>query len=197
MFLLATGMLPPEELRYKVALLIALFGGLRKGEILGLNWSDYDGRSIKVQRTRLIGRGTGVYETTPKTPGSHRLVTLPQEVCDHINDLRQQQAEQKEALGDQWLESEALIKGDLGAPLYPQVLQRWFARFIEKNDLPPLTLHGLRHTHTSMLASLHLEPKQISERLGHTQMSTTMNIYTHLFRKDNGVADELSKQFLH
>jgi integrase len=189
--------LTDAELKYQVAIYIALFGGLRKAEILGLNWEDYDGKSIKIRRTRMIRRGAGVYESTPKTSGSARLVSLPEQVCERINRLWDQQQEQKDFLGAMWNESDAILKGDYGTPLYPQVLQRWFTRFIEKNNLPPLTLHGLRHTHTSMLASMQLDPKQISERLGHSQMTTTMNIYTHIFHKDDGIADELSRQFLH
>lgn len=103
----ALELLPQYDLKYKVAIYIALFGGLRKAEILGLNWSDFDGANIKIRRTRMIKRGEGVYESTPKTSGSSRLVSLPQQIC------------------------------------------------------------------------------------------TTMNIYTHIFKKDEGIADELSKQFLH
>lgn len=194
--LLKLGALSDSELKYQVAIYIALFGGLRKAEILGLNWADFDGKNIKIRRTRMIKRGQGVYESTPKTTGSARLVSLPTQVCEKINALRSQQQELKDYLGDAWNENDAMIKGDYGAPLYPQALQRWFTRFIATNSLPPITLHGLRHTHTSMLASIQLDPKQISERLGHSQLSTTMNIYTHIFRKDDGIAEELSNQFL-
>ncbi len=189
---------PYSDLKFKVAIYIALFGGLRKGEILGLNWDDvdWDGRRIRIQRTRMIDRGNGIYEDTPKTDKSKRVITLPEEVMQLLRELKLQQKTEQVQLGSKWIYSPAILKGQFGQPMYPQVLQRWFSKFLLENGLRNIGLHGLRHTHTSMLAFLQKDKMQISKRLGHSQLSTTLNIYTHLFDdSDLSIADDLSVAF--
>ena len=186
-----------DELVYKTAVLVLLFGGLRKGEILGLNWADvnFKDQSIHVHRTRQIGPKIGLYEDTPKTASSVRYVTLPKQVMDTLRKLQLQQKKRQFELG--YIASDAVIQGITGQPLYPQVLQRWFTRFINRSGLPAITLHGLRHTHASMLAHMNTDKIQISERLGHSELSTTLNIYTHLFENaDRQIAEDLQTKFL-
>ena len=164
---------PQEELKYKAAIYIALFGGLRKGEIAGLNWEDVDMESgqVSIRRTRMIQTGSGIYEDVPKTEKSTRTITLPAQVISLLRSLRAQQNEEKLSLGSKWQDSPALFKNGFGAPLYPQMLHRWFSEFIKENELPPLTLHGLRHTHTSLLAYMQTDKVEISKRLGHSHLS--------------------------
>lgn len=191
--------LPAEELKFKVAIYIALFGGLRKSEILGLNWEDVDleTRKVEIKRTRMIGPDIGVYEDTPKTDKSVRTIVLPEEIMNMLRALHAQQSELKLRLSNQYEDSPAILRGDFGKPLYPQVLQRWFTRFTEEHGLRHIGLHGLRHTHASMLAYMGADKMQVSTRLGHSQLSTTLNIYTHLFEEaDKTIADNLSDQFL-
>lgn len=188
-----------SNLTLKTAILILLFGGLRKGELLGLNWEDvdYENATIHVHRTRMFASGKGLYEDTPKTASSIRYVSLPQEV---INTLRRLQLEQKKrrlVLGASYIASDAVLQGTFGAPLYPSVLCRQFDRFLTDHELPRITLHGLRHTHASMLAHMNTDKMQISERLGHSELSTTLNIYTHLFENaDKQIADNLQTAYL-
>lgn len=195
----ATVELSPTELKFRAAVLVFLFGGIRKAELLGLNWEDVDfeENTIHIHRERLIGRGIGIYEDTPKTQKSARYIKLPAEVMAELRKLRTQQLERRISLGPKYGDSPAVFCNDTGQPLYPQVLQRWFSAFTDSVGLPHLGLHGLRHTHTSMLSSMNIDRKQISERLGHSELSTTMNIYTHLF-DDSGqqIADELSEKYL-
>lgn len=191
--------LPAEELKFKVAIYLGLFGGIRKGEIMGLNREDIDFErgEIAIRRTRMIKPKEGVYEDTPKTDKSIRTVALPPEVMSEIWLLIAQQKEQKLQLQNQYHDSPALLRNDHGDPLYPQVLQRWFTRFLEKNSLPHAGLHSLRHTHASMLVYLGADKMQVSTRLGHSQLSTTLNIYTHLFENaDKKIAADLSSNFL-
>lgn len=191
--------LPAAELKFKVAIYLGLFGGLRKGEIMGLNRedADFDRNEITIKRTRMIKPGEGIYEDTPKTDKSIRAVTLPGEVMTEIRRLIAQQKEMKLQLHNQYHDSAALLRSDSGDPLYPQVLQRWFTRFLQKNGLRHVGLHSLRHTHASMLAYLGTDKMQVSTRLGHSQLSTTLNIYTHLFENaDRKIAEDLSSSFL-
>ena len=188
-----------DFLDYKVSIYLALFGGLRKGEILGINENDvlFDSNQIKILRTRMIAPDIGVYEDNPKTETSIRIICLPDEIIDMIKELLKKQAERKNLLGSRWKDSEALIKGLEGGALYPQNLQRWFTKFLQENELPHIGLHGLRHTHTAMLISMTNDITQISKRLGHSETSITLNTYAHLFEdKDKQLAAELSKIFL-
>lgn len=191
--------LPSDELVYKVGIYIGLFGGLRKGEILGLNWEDinFETGELFIVRTRMRANGTGVYEDTPKTSKSIRTVSVPMEIIDMLHSLRTEQKKRKLMIGEKYADSPAVLQSALGKPLFPDVFAKWFKRFIEKNDLPPIGLHGLRHTHASMLAGFGEDKVAVSNRLGHAQLSTTLNIYTHLFEQaDRRIADTLSEKLL-
>ena len=199
LFLRALDELPSDEIKFKAAMYIALFGGLRKGEILGLNWEDvdFDSRTIQIRRTRMTAPHHGVYEDSPKTEESKRTVSLPQEVFSLLHSVRSQQLQLKLMLQNKYENTSAVFQGNLGGPLHPLALHRWLDRFVKENNLPPITLHGLRHTHASMLAYMEADKMQISKRLGHSQLTTTLNIYTHLFEKtDADIANSLSSEYL-
>lgn len=191
---------PESEINYVTAVYIALFGGLRKGEILGLNEEDYlsEKGAIRIIRTRMLARGVGPYEDTPKTETSARIVSIPKDISQKIEKLISYNRQEEAHQGNKWIRSDALIKGRFGAPMYPQNLQRWFTRFVKKHNLPYITLHGLRHTHTALLVAMTDDIAQISRRLGHSEITTTLNIYTHIFSKeDRTIADRIEQKFFH
>jgi len=191
-------MVPERELKFKIAIYIALFGGLRKSEIMGLDWKHFDPvrNTLRIEQTRLIGRAVGVYSDSTKTEKSVRTIGIPVELSAMLHSLKEQQEKAALLLGSEWKDSPAIMKGEFGQCLYPQVLTRWFTRFQEQQGLRKVGLHGLRHTHTSMLAYLKTDKMLISKRLGHSQLSTTLNIYTHLFDELDNTAAELSNAFL-
>ena len=89
-----------------------------------------------------------------------------------------------------------MLRGSYGDPLYPTSIYKWKEKFLSSIGLPPIRLHDLRHTHASMLAYMDLEAAQIQKRLGHSDLSTTMDIYTHVFEdRDRKIADDLSDAF--
>lgn len=191
-FLAALENIPDTELRYKAIAYIALFGGLRNGEIMGLNWEDLNGSTVSIKRTRYIKKG-GIYEDTPKALKSTRTVSLPQNAIDVLQELKVQQMERQLLSGDKWTDTPAMFKNDFGDVLYPNLPAKWLKAFLEKNSLPHITMHGLRHTHTSLLAYLDTNKLDISRRLGHSQLSTTLNIYTHMFEEsDKQIANDLN-----
>ncbi len=199
MLLKALGCTESDEINLKAAILLQLFGGLRKGEALGLDWEDIDMDTgvINVHRSRYHKNGGGVYEDTPKSDKSNRTVALPKEIITELRSLKTHQLEQKLKLSDKYINSPAVIQNENGTPLSPQHLYRWFKSFSENHGLPWVGLHGLRHTHASMLAYMGAEAVQVSARLGHSQLSTTLNIYTHLFdNRDKHLADGLSDIFI-
>lgn len=191
--------LPEEEQPYKCAVLLFLFGGLRRAEALGLDWSDvsFDRCEIQVRQTRMTDRSGKIFEDTPKTSSSVRTLTLPQEVMSELRKLRLQQMKEKMSIGEKYEDCPAVLQKHTGGVLYPTQLYRWFTRFISDSGLPAIGLHGLRHTHTSMLIYMGTDKIQVSERLGHSDLTTTLNIYTHLFENaDKKIAEDLSAQFL-
>lgn len=190
---------PIEQYDFKVGILLGLFGGLRRGEICGLDESDvnFENNTIRIRQTRMVYGEGGLYVDTPKTLKSIRTVTLPQQVIDDIQKLIKYHNYKKEANPDIWYHSEALLRNGSGTPLYPQSLFRWFVRFQKSNGLPHLSVHGLRHTHTAMLRGCDVRLEEVSKRLGHSQKSTTLNIYSHLFMdRDTELANTLGEKFL-
>ena len=188
-----------NDLKYKVCVELALFGGFRKEEICGFNRSDvdFDNNIIRVRRCRLIGPGIGVYEDRTKTEKSRRNVALPFEIIRDIKLLCEQQDRQCKIAGSKYEESEALIRKDFGGPLYPQSLQRWFRRFCLKNEIRPLGLHSLRHTHASLVNEMDdIDTATLQKRMGHSNLTTTLNIYTHQFNDtDERIAKNISNEY--
>lgn len=186
---------PDLEYDKKVAILLALFAGLRKGEICGLNYEDIDfiNSRIHIRRNRMTNKGEGIYEDSPKTEQSVRVLTLSSGIMEEIKKLEKFQDERKKEYGDAWVESPAVLKNLCGSPLYPQSLYRWFKEFQRKNDLPDLSLHGLRHTHTAMLVDLGTNIEAVSHRLGHGSTTITLGTYSHLFQPgDEEIAEALN-----
>ncbi|MDO5303250.1 MAG: site-specific integrase [Clostridia bacterium] len=180
--------LSDSELKYKVAIELALLCGWRKSEICGLDWECVDlvNKTARVKKKRVLVPGQGLIEGKPKTPNSYRVSVLPSVLYDDLVIL--QLRSEKTSPGS------PVISSGEGAPIYPQVLARWFYRFLIKNNLRVISLHKLRHTYASMLASLNVDIKQVSECLGHAQTSTTLDIYVHLFQNKNyEIADKLTE----
>lgn len=191
--------IPKKHINYVVAILLGLFGGLRRGEICGIDVNDVnlnDG-TIRIKQTRMVYGQGGLYIDSPKTLRSTRTITLPKGIMQKIEELLQYQEEQKMKLSDIWQDSPALLKNETGNPIYPQSVYRWFSKLQKEYDLPHLPLHGLRHTHVSMLVDCDMNLEDISKRLGHSQKTTTLNIYSHLFSdKDEVLAMKLEERFL-
>ena len=190
--------LSDEDYQYKIIIQIALFGGLRKGEILGLDWDDVDFENctLHIQRSRQQETGGAIYEDTPKTLNSIRKIVLPEQIFTNLRSLKSYQA-QKQLEGKYRIKSNAIFINAIGEPIGPQVLQRRFKKFCVENNLTYLGLHALRHTHASILTSMNeVDLTSMSKRLGHSQISTTLNIYTHLINnKEQQISNNLEQKF--
>lgn len=185
--------LPREKLPYKCGILLAIFGGFRKAEVLGFNWDDVDfeNKSISVVRTRMRAKGI-IYEDTPKTDKSRRTVSLPTFIFSELKDLKVSQLEEKLKFGVYYTDTLALLKQPGGEAITPAMFDKFFRAFCPSIGVPCHGLHALRHTHASLLASLGANEVEVSQRLGHANLSTTLNIYTHLFEnRDSEIADGL------
>lgn len=161
----------------KVAYELALFLGLRRSEIVGLRESDVDIATgiISIHNTRHRVDGKDVEQDT-KTKRSTRVLALPDililDIARLIDTHRQYPYEKVDFL----------IQDGFGEAINPQTLGTRLGRLEEEKGLPHVTLHGLRHTYASLLHSEGVDMAQISAELGHSNLTTTSNLYTHIFK---------------
>ena len=197
--------------QFKVFFHIALFGGLRRGEILGLSWKDVDFKESSVSVNKSISYANNeVTVKQPKTKSSIRNIVLPEFVMTLLREYQKEYYEYQSSLGDIWARDEdgkamdwMFIQTD-GKLMHPSTPYGTFKDIIKKYNeiveegrkLPEITLHGLRHTHSTILISENVDVKTISSRLGHAKTSTALDIYTHAIKaRDTVVADTLDNLF--
>jgi integrase len=167
---------------YKIAFLLLATTGMRRGEVLGLRWSDVDldGAQLAVANTRTTA-GRDVVMGPPKTPRSRRHVYLDKQTLWALREHRKRQREQRLAAGPAWHDTEDLVVRDpIGRPLQPDTLSRTFDRIVRTLDVPRIRLHDLRHTHATLALKAGVHPKVVSERLGHATVSVTLDLYSHV-----------------
>lgn len=178
---------------YYGLLYLAAFSGARRSEILGLRWQDvdFDRGTIRIVQTlhQLID-GTLVFEE-PKTQSGRRTIPLSTSAVLALRAHRER-SEAEQALGHRNLDSDALvfIMPD-GRPIKPYTISQAFRRVVRRLGLN-VRLHDLRHTHASVLLLAGVHPKAVQERLGHANISITLDTYTHLLP---GIAEATADQF--
>lgn len=190
-------LLPNERLGFQAMVMLGLYAGMRRGEILGLVWDDVnlDTGEYYIQRNRLQGKsGRGAFIDSPKTEKSIRRGTLPQEAVIVLRALKKQQNENQLKLGNKWQGSGYIITRDDGHPIAPPTANEWLRDFVEKNNLPYFTLHSLRHTHASLMRYLGANIDEIQKKLGHSEKSTTENIYVHMFESYEKVDRDIANK---
>ena len=166
------------EALYSVALAL----GLRQGEALGLKWSDVDldAAVLRVRRAsqRIPHHGTQLVET--KTARSRRTLAMPPIVIHALRAHRARQVVERLAAGDRWVDLDLVFPSDRGTLADgPNVTHR-FHRLLKKAGLPPMRFHDLRHACASLLLVQGVHPRVVMETLGHSQISLTMNTYSHV-----------------
>ena len=189
-----------ESKLHRTIVRFLLFTGLRRGEALGLNWSDidFDNATIQICRSSLYLPNMGVFEDSTKNETSNRVIKLPQSVITDLKIYRIYQCEKQLAVGDQWHESDRIFTTDNGLPLHPDTLSRWFAKFIKAHDeeLPYISLHSLRHTNATLQIANGVPITTVSNRLGHADTTTTGKIYAHAIKSADEAAAETIENLL-
>jgi integrase len=179
--------------RLMVPAMLALFTGMRRGEVLALRWGcvDLDGKVIKVGEALEATKAHGVAFKSPKTRAGRRDITVPDVLVDVLRDFRKEQLELRLKIGAGKLTDDDLLFADTeGAPLSPNAISAAWSDFAASKQIgmPEVTFHALRHTHASQLIDAGVDIVTISKRLGHAKPDITLRIYAHLFRKDDGKA---------
>lgn len=187
-----------EEMKYKVMVILDVFTGLRLGELMGLTWEDVNLETgvISVTKASQHISGIGTFEKAPKNESSVRRISIPAPIVSLLKEYRKHWLSMQLAAGDLWQKSNKLFVTWDGRPMFTYTLTNWFPEFLKRHNLPKITPHGLRHTMASLLDSQGLEVSAISKRLGHARISTTLDIYTHVFKKADTVASSILERTL-
>jgi integrase len=160
---------------------LAITTGLRRGEILGLKWTDInlDSATLSVCRT-LEQSKAGLEFREPKTERSRRAVALPVLAVQALRKHRAEQARLRLKLGPRYNAAELVCCRIDGRPLHPQTVTQEFLKLISDSKIPRVRFHDLRHTHATILLSRGVHPKIVSERLGHSTVGITLDTYSHV-----------------
>jgi len=179
-------------IREKTLLMVALSTGMRRGELLALQWPDIDftEKTIHVVRSCQVVPHQGVSTKEPKTMNSMRWITVPDSVLQLLAAYKQWQ--DTILYADQERETDWVFVTDKGVPIYPSTLSHWFKRFLAQHELPPMPFHGLRHTSATLLLAAGAPIKSVSARLGHADIRTTGNIYAQALQsEDRSIANTM------
>jgi integrase len=183
-------------------LLLAIGTGARRGELCGLRWDDVtlrqDSRmgAVVIQRTLEVTKD-GLIFKVPKTKKSRRTVTLPGFVVEGLIQHKGEQAQERLALGPLWQDHGLVCPREDGSPWNPDILSQMFAKWMSRQaNIPRVRFHDLRHTHATLLLSEGENPKVVSERLGHSGVGITLDVYSHVLpNMQDGAARKVDQAF--
>ena len=182
--------LTEDQFKYKVAIILTVFTGVRLGELMGLEWSDINFRDgiVSINRSSQYLAEKGVFTKTPKTESSIRDVAIPEFVVSLLEEYKYWYDNQKEHYGELWYDSNRLFVQADGKPMHPSTISKWFEKFVAQIGLPVNNFHGLRHTNATLLIAQNIDVSVVAARLGHAQITTTLNFYVHPIISHNKTA---------
>ncbi|SCG46770.1 tyrosine-type recombinase/integrase [Micromonospora humi] len=161
---------------------LAIYTGLRRGELLALGWADVDldGGTLRVWRQRTVVAGQVAVIEQPKTAAGDRLVPLAPETVAVLRQWRAQQNRDRLAWGPAWADGGWVFTHEDGKPLFPDTVGRVFRRLADQAGLPRLRFHDLRHTFASTGLDVGVQMAALSKVMGHTNPNFTAKQYGHL-----------------
>lgn len=203
--------------RLHAAFYLALMTGMRRGELLGLQWDDIDWERsrLKVRHNLVEERkeakpgkmhagkaavsSVSLVLQTPKTAGSRRSVVLSAGTLSKLRDHQQRQAAERVNASEVWQPAagtDFVFASEIGTATDPRNFYRWFGQILKEANVPRIRFHDLRHTAASLMILRGIPAKTVSERLGHADVGFTLRTYTHLYDEQREeAAFELSDFF--
>lgn len=179
-------------LQLKTLFTLAIYTGLRKGEILALTWDDVDfeNNTVAVTKAAAVVGGKQIVKI-PKTRNSYRLVSIPRSITKQLQQLKQEQTRYRLKVGAYWQGDNWIFTQDNGTMMsyytpysaLQDILNHYNADKNEANKLPMIPFHGLRHTKATLQIAAGTDVRTVSAILGHRETSTTMNIYSPAYRQ--------------
>ncbi len=189
--------LESAPLKHKTLIWLEIATGLREGEIMGLEWSDIDfeNNTLRVDKASQYLPDKGTFTKDPKTEESNRTIALPENVMDLLKQYKVAWNKRRLELGDLWQGTEERIfVAWSGKPGYPAWPGKWLTKFLIAHKLPHCTFHSLRHLNATMTIKSGVSLKNVSMRLGHANVNTTINIYAEALKSvDREAADKMGE----
>ena len=171
--------------------------GLRRGEALGLRWKDVDldAGVIAITNTRTVVTGQ-VVSGPPKTRAGERTIAIDGGTIAAMKAWKKVQNAERLAMGAGWPETDIVFAWPDGRLLYPQAVTKWFRALAAELGLPQIGVHGLRHTAATWMIATGVSPKLVAERMGHSNVSVTLSLYSHVLPgHDREAAEALAAAF--
>lgn len=175
--------------RYYIAFLLALTTGMRQGEILGLRWKDVDFENGCVRITQTLSSDGKDLLPYTKTKSGSRTIDLPEETVTALKKhwlfIRGEREKNRS-----YKNLDLVVCTEFGTPTHKSNIRRVFKSIIKKADIPKIRFHDMRHTHATLLLLQGVNPKIVSERLGHADVRITLDTYSHLLpsmQKDTAI----------
>ena len=170
-----------EPINIRLLIELALFTGMRRGEIVGLKWSDinFDKQCLSVKRSIYKPKGRKFEEKEPKSHTSIRTLSIPNRLCETLQKYKNHQNNYAISLNGAWKNLGYVFTDEVDNVMNPQTPTKQFSNFLARHNIRHLKFHCLRHTSATILLSNSGDIKTISARLGHSSIETT-NIYVHM-----------------
>jgi integrase len=168
--------------RLDALLILALTTGMRRGELLALRWDDIDFKQglVSVHRTMTRVGGYGYVEGEPKTRSSRRRIVLPGVALEALRMHRIQQEQIRVNAGEKWQDKGLVFCDGYGGFFSPDMVLRRFDKLLDEAGLPHMRFHDLRHSAATILLVAGVHPKVVQERLGHSTVAMTLDVYSHV-----------------
>jgi len=170
----------------------ALFTGMRRSELLGLKWGDVEIQQIDVCRSLHHLKDGSYIFTQPKSEKSKRTIALSPSSILVLAEHKERQQAIRTMLGEALGRDDLVFSTPQGAPLRPNTITRAWGILAAKAGVKSIRLHDARHTHASLMLKQGIHPKIVQERLGHSTISMTLDIYSHV---TPGLQEAAAKSF--
>lgn len=163
--------------------------GMRRGETLGLRWSDVDldAGTVSIRSTRIrFGKTTA--NSTPKTARGTRTIAIGPAVVSQLRTWRRTQTAERLVMGAGWPNTGLVVTLPDGTPPNPEAFSNLFAKLTRRAELPPIRLHDLRHSYATAALADGIPVKVVSQRVGHADVAVTLRTYAHVMPGDDAEA---------
>lgn len=180
----------------EVPVILTAYYGFRREEVLGLKWKaiDFENNVIRINHTATQVGGKVLYSDTTKNATSNRVLPLLPVVREYLEEINRCQKEEKELCGESYYESDYVCRFADGTLIKPTYLTHAFKSFLEKNNFRHIRFHDLRHSVATNLIKEGVQPKYTQEWLGHSNIATTLDLYTNIGLEEKVVvANQIGK----
>jgi len=185
--------LKDENIKYYVLITLAITTGLRKSELLGLEWDaiNFETNELMVIRTSLYQPGYGVYEDSPKSKSSKRALSISSVETKLLKNFQRMQREQKMKVGDLWEDHKRIFTQWNGKPMHPCTVYNSYVKILNKHNIPKKSFHSLRHSNITLLLAKNVDPMTVIHRAGHRDGQMIFTRYGHSLKSQDRKASNL------